>query len=318
MNDLEQHTDIFSLIRVRMSGLSKGHKRIAEYILANYEKCAFLTAAKLGEVVGVSESTAVRFPAALGFSGYPEFQKALEDILQEKIHSFDRIDVLNSHMTTNMVVNNVMSMDARKIEHTLKSFDTASFDMAVEDIMAAESVYIIGARSCEPLAEFFGYYLRLVKKNVQVVKTGNTNELFEQMMYIGEGDVAIGISFPRYSMRTLKAMEFANNRNAKVITLTDSVHSPMNLYSSCNLIAKSDMASIVDSLVAPLSVINALIVALCMRKQSEVAETLEALEDIWNEYQVYESDEINYIDDHMKMRYGKVDNVDREDSGIEK
>ena len=182
MNDLEQHTDILSLIRVRMSGLSKGHKRIAEYILANYEKCAFLTAAKLGEVVGVSESTAVRFPAALGFSGYPEFQKALEDILQEKIHSFDRIDVLNSHMTTNMVVNNVMSMDARKIEHTLKSFDTASFDMAVEDIMAAESVYIIGARSCEPLAEFFGYYLRLVKKNVQVVKTGNTNELFEQMV----------------------------------------------------------------------------------------------------------------------------------------
>ena len=181
MNDLEQHADILSLIRVRMSELSKGHKRIAEYILANYEKCAFLTAAKLGEVVGVSESTAVRFPAALGFSGYPEFQKALEDILQEKIHSFDRIDVLNSHMTTNMVVNNVMSMDARKIENTLKSFDTASFDMAVEDIMAAESVYIIGARSCEPLAEFFGYYLRLVKKNVQVVKTGNTNELFEQM-----------------------------------------------------------------------------------------------------------------------------------------
>lgn len=262
MNDLEQHTDILSLIRVRMSGLSKGHKRIAEYILANYEKCAFLTAAKLGEVVGVSESTAVRFPAALGFSGYPEFQKALEDILQEKIHSFDRIDVLNSHMTTNMVVNNVMSMDARKIEHTLKSFDTASFDMAVEDIMAAESVYIIGARSCEPLAEFFGYYLRLVKKNVQVVKTGNTNELFEQMMYIGEGDVAIGISFPRYSMRTLKAMEFANNRKARVIAITDSVHSPMNMYSSCNLFARSDMASIVDSLVAPMSLINALIVSI--------------------------------------------------------
>ncbi len=213
-------------------------------------------------------------------------------------------------MTTNMVVNNVMSMDARKIEHTLKSFDTASFDMAVEDIMAAESVYIIGARSCEPLAEFFGYYLRLVKKNVQVVKTGNTNELFEQMMYIGEGDVAIGISFPRYSMRTLKAMEFANNRNAKVITLTDSVHSPMNLYSSCNLIARSDMASIVDSLVAPLSVINALIVALCMKKQGEVAKTLETLEDIWNEYQVYENDEINYIDDKIKMRYAKLGDAD--------
>ena len=293
MNDLEQHTDILSLIRVRMSGLSKGHKRIAEYILANYEKCAFLTAAKLGEVVGVSESTAVRFPAALGFSGYPEFQKALEDILQEKIHSFDRIDVVNSHMTTNMVVNNVMSMDARKIEHTLKSFDTASFDMAVEDIMAAESVYIIGARSCEPLAEFFGYYLRLVKKNVQVVKTGNTNELFEQMVYIGEGDVAIGISFPRYSMRTLKAMEFANNRKARVIAITDSVHSPMNMYSSCNLFARSDMASIVDSLVAPLSVVNALVVALCMKRQKEVVSTLETLEEIWGEYEVYSRDELD-------------------------
>ena len=301
MNDLEQHTDILSLIRVRMSGLSKGHKRIAEYILANYEKCAFLTAAKLGEVVGVSESTAVRFPAALGFSGYPEFQKALEDILQEKIHSFDRIDVLNSHMTTNMVVNNVMSMDARKIEHTLKSFDTASFDMAVEDIMAAESVYIIGARSCEPLAEFFGYYLRLVKKNVQVVKTGNTNELFEQMMYIGEGDVAIGISFPRYSMRTLKAMEFANNRKARVIAITDSVHSPMNMYSSCNLFARSDMASIVDSLVAPLSVINALVVALGMKKQKEVITTLETLEQIWDEYQVYSKDELNMVDDRVEL-----------------
>ena len=301
MNDLEQHTDILSLIRVRMSGLSKGHKRIAEYILANYEKCAFLTAAKLGEVVGVSESTAVRFPAALGFSGYPEFQKALEDILQEKIHSFDRIDVLNSHMTTNMVVNNVMSMDARKIEHTLKSFDTASFDMAVEDIMAAESVYIIGARSCEPLAEFFGYYLRLVKKNVQVVKTGNTNELFEQMMYIGKGDVAIGISFPRYSMRTLKAMEFANNRQARVIAITDSIHSPMNMYSSCNLFARSDMASIVDSLVAPLSVINALVVALCMKKQKEVITTLETLEQIWDEYQVYSKDELNMVDDRVEL-----------------
>ena len=154
--------------------------------------------------------------------------------------------------------------------------------------------------------------------DVRLLSTNSSSELFEQMVRINKDDVIIGISFPRYSMRTLKAMEFANNRSAKVITITDSVHSPMNLYSSCNLIAKSDMASIVDSLVAPLSVINALIVALCMRKQSEVAETLETLEDIWDEYQVYESDEINYIDDHMKMRYGKIEKVDREDSGKEK
>lgn len=253
MNDLEQHTDVLSLIRVRMSGLSKGHKRIAEYILANYEKCAFLTAAKLGEVVGVSESTAVRFPAALGFSGYPEFQKALEDILQEKIHSFDRIDVLNSHMTTNMVVNNVMSMDARKIEHTLKSFDTASFDMAVEDIMAAESVYIIG----------------------------------------------IGISFPRYSMRTLKAMEFANNRKARVIAITDSVHSPMNMYSSCNLFARSDMASIVDSLVAPMSLINALIVSICLKNSEQVVENIEKINTFVDNFEYSGNDEINMLDENV-------------------
>ncbi len=154
------------------------------------------------------------------------------------------------------------------------------------------------------------FYFNLMFENVTLLQTNNSSELFEQMVRISKDDVIIGISFPRYSMRTLKAMEFANNRNAKVITLTDSVHSPMNLYSSCNLIARSDMASIVDSLVAPLSVINALIVALCMKKQGEVAKTLETLEDIWNEYQVYENDEINYIDDKIKMRYAKLGDAD--------
>ncbi len=299
MNDLEQQADILSVIRAGIPGLSKGHKRIAEYILANYEKCAFLTAAKLGEAVGVSESTVVRFPAALGFSGYPEFQRALEDILQEKIHSFERIDVLNSQMPTNMVMNNVMSMDAGKIEYTLKTLDTEAFDMAVEDIMAAESVYIIGARSCEPLAEFLGYYLRMIKKNVQVVKTGNANELFEQMMYIGRGDVAIGISFPRYSMRTLKAMEFANNRQARVISITDSIHSPMNMYSSCNLFARSDMASIVDSLVAPMSLINAMIVSLCLRNSEQVVENIEKINTFIDNFEYSGNDEINMLDENV-------------------
>lgn len=299
MNNLEQHVDILSVIRAGIPGLSKGHKRIAEYILANYEKCAFLTAAKLGEAVGVSESTVVRFPAALGFSGYPEFQRALEDILQEKIHSFERIDVLNSRMPTNMVVNNVMSMDAGKIEYTLKTLDTEAFDMAVEDIMAADSVYIIGARSCEPLAEFLGYYLRMIKKNVQVVKTGNANELFEQMMYIGRGDVAIGISFPRYSMRTLKAMEFANNRQARVISITDSIHSPMNMYSSCNLFARSDMASIVDSLVAPMSLINAMIVSLCLKNSEQVVENIEKINTFVDNFEYSGNDEINMLDENV-------------------
>ena len=164
----------------------------------------------------------------------------------------------------------------------------------------------MGIRSCAPLAGFLAFYLNMMFDDGRLLSTNSSSELFEQMVRISKDDVIIGISFPRYSMRTLKAMEFANNRSAKVITITDSVHSPMNLYSSCNLIAKSDMASIVDSLVAPLSVINALIVALCMKKQGEVVNTLEMLEDIWDEYQVYENDEINYIDDSMKMRYARL------------
>ena len=188
----------------------------------------------------------------------------------------------------------------------MSGIDQKSFELAIDTILSAKRIYVVGIRSCAPLASFLCFYLNLVCENVTAVNTNSSSEIFEQMVRIGKDDVIIGISFPRYSMRTLKAMEFANNRNAKVITLTDSVHSPMNLYSSCNLIADSDMASIVDSLVAPLSVINALIGALCMKNRKKVAKTLEMLEDIWDEYQVYESDEINYIDDSIKMRYGKI------------
>ena len=253
-----------------------------------------------------------------GYRGYPEFQKALEELVRNKLNSIQRMEVTYGRISQSKILDTVLQSDAEKIKSTLEQIDQNAFESALDIILNAKHIYIVGIRSCAPLASFMSFYFNLMFDNVHLLHTSSSSELFEQMVRISEEDVIIGISFPRYSMRTLKAMEFANNRNAKVITLTDSVHSPMNLYSSCNLIAKSDMASIVDSLVAPLSVINALIVALCMRKQSEVAETLEALEDIWNEYQVYESDEINYIDDHMKMRYGKVDNVDREDSGIEK
>ncbi|MCI6996372.1 MAG: SIS domain-containing protein, partial [Eubacterium sp.] len=162
-------------------------------------------------------------------------------------------------------------------------------------------IYIVGIRSCAPLASFLGFYLNLILDDVRLVQTNSASEIFEQMIRINEKDVIIGISFPRYSMRTLKAIEFANNRNAKVITITDSVHSPINLYSSCNLIAKSDMASIVDSLVAPLSVVNALVVALCMKRQSEVVNTLESMEKIWDEYQVYSSDEMNHVESSVSV-----------------
>ena len=315
---MNNSNELINRINEKYSSMSKGQKLLSTYITDNYDKAVFLTAEKLGKVVGVIESTVVRFATHLGYRGYPEFQKALEELVRNKLNSIQRMEVTYGRISQSKILDTVLQSDAEKIKSTLEQIDQNAFESALDIILNAKHIYIVGIRSCAPLASFMSFYFNLMFDNVHLLHTSSSSELFEQMVRISEEDVIIGISFPRYSMRTLKAMEFANNRNAKVITLTDSVHSPMNLYSSCNLIAKSDMASIVDSLVAPLSVINALIVALCMRKQSEVAETLEALEDIWNEYQVYESDEINYIDDHMKMRYGKVDNVDREDSGIEK
>ena len=298
--------DLSNRINESYSRLSKGQKLLATYITDNYDKAVFLTAARLGEVVGVSESTVVRFATHLGYKGYPEFQNALEELVRNKLNSIQRMEVTYGRISQSKILESVLHSDADKINTTLEKIDQEAFEIAVNTILNAKHIYIIGIRSCAPLASFMAFYFNLMFDNVHLPQTSSSSEIFEQMVRIGKDDVIIGISFPRYSMRTLKAMEFANNRNAKVITLTDSVHSPMNLYSSCNLIADSDMASIVDSLVAPLSVINALIVALCMKNRKKVAKTLEMLEDIWDEYQVYESDEINYIDDSIKMRYGKI------------
>ena len=302
--------DLTSRINECYGTLSKGQKILATYITDNYDKAVFLTAAKMGQVVGVSESTVVRFATHLGYKGYPEFQKALEEMVRNKLNSIQRMEVTYGRISQSHILETVLQSDQEKIKDTLEHIDEHAFELAVDTIIKAKHIYIVGIRSCAPLAAFMAFYFNLMFENVTLLQTNNSSELFEQMVRISKDDVIIGISFPRYSMRTLKAMEFANNRNAKVITLTDSVHSPMNLYSSCNLIARSDMASIVDSLVAPLSVINALIVALCMKKQGEVAKTLETLEDIWNEYQVYENDEINYIDDKIKMRYAKLGDAD--------
>lgn len=282
--------------------LSKGQKRIVAYLEAHYDKAAFLTAAKLGDAVGVSESTVVRFAISLGYTGYPQFQQALEEYVRHKLNSIQRIEITSDIMQENGVLASVLLADAEKIRTTMDTIDRKAFEQAVDTILEAKTIYIVGIRSCAPLASFLGFYLNLIFPDVRVLMTSNSSELFEQMIHIGQEDVIIGISFPRYSMRTLKALEFANNRNARVITLTDSKNSPMNLYSSCNLLARSDMASIVDSLVAPLSVINALIVSLCMKKQQNVIETLENLEEIWDEYQVYNNDEIDVPDDHMQMK----------------
>ena len=269
---------LLSKMNVQYQNFSKGQKKLAAYIKENYDKAAFLTAAKLGETVGVSESTVVRFATHLGYKGYPEFQRELEELVRNKLNSIQRMEVTYGKVPQSEILDTVLHSDIDKIKMTLEAVDHEAFNLAVETILEAKNIYVVGIRSCAPLAEFLAFYLNLIFDGVRLLNTNSASELFEQMIRIGEKDVIIGISFPRYSMRTLKALEFANNRNAKVITLTDSIHSPMNLYSSCNLIARSDMASIVDSLVAPLSVINALVVALSMRKQKTVVATLEALE----------------------------------------
>lgn len=304
-------------IEERYSKMSKGQKRLADYVRKNYDKAVFLTAAKLGETVGVSESTVVRFAIQLGYKGYPGFQKALEELVRTKLNSIQRMEVTYGRISQSEILETVLHSDIEKIKQTLDVIDHKAFNLAIDTILNARKIYVIGIRSCAPLASFFSFYLNLVCDNITPVTTNSSSEIFEQLIRISEEDVIVGISFPRYSMRTLKALEFASNRKAKVITLTDSIHSPMNLYSSCNLIARSDMASIVDSLVAPLSVINSLIVALCMKKQKEVVSTLETLEDIWGEYQVYSGDELNPVSTSLPMEESE-DTSGKEPSDKEK
>ena len=289
--------DIITRINERFAAMSKSHKAIAAFITDHYDQAVFMTAAKLGEELGISESTVVRFAAGLGYEGYPEFQQALAEWVQSKLGKVQKMNVKYGKSTQSEILSAVLSSDIEKIQDTMQNLDPVAFEAAVDSILEAETIYIVGIRSCEPLADFLSFYLNMIRGNVQLLRTTSVSEMFEQMIRIGENDVMIGISFPRYSMRTLKAMEFANDRNAKVITITDSIHSPMNLYSSCNLLARSDMVSIVDSLVAPLSVINALVVALCLKRSDEVKKNLDLLEDAWNNYQVYLNDEINFIGD---------------------
>ena len=299
----QQEFDIITRMNEKYIKMSKGHKAIAAYISDHYDQAAFMTAAKLGETVGVSESTVVRFAMHLGYEGYPEFQNALAEWVKNKLNSVQKMGAKYGKSTQSEILTSVLSADIEKIQDTIVNLDPAAFEAAVDIILRAQTIYLIGVRSCEPLADFLHFYLNMIRGNVVLVKTTSVSEMFEQMIRVGEKDAVIGISFPRYSMRTLKAMEFANDRNAKVITITDSIHSPMNLYSSCNLLARSDMVSIVDSLVAPLSVINALVVALCLRRPDDVKRNLETLEDVWNNYQVYLNDEINFIDEEPILNY---------------
>lgn len=280
--------DLLKDIQDRYNEFSKGQKLIADYIINHYDKAAFMTASKLGEEVGVSESTAVRFATKLGFAGYPELQKILQDLIKSKLTSVQRIAVSSSRISPHNVLKSVLQSDMDKIKNTLDHIDQNEFNTIVQCILEARKIYILGVRSSASLASFMGFYFNLIFDNVRLVHTTSVSEMFEQIVRATSGDVVIGVSFPRYSKRTIKAMEFAKSKGCTVIAITDSKKSPVALNADYSLIAKSDMASFVDSLVAPLSVINALIVAIGNKKEHEVYQIFERLEKIWDEYHVYE------------------------------
>ena len=281
-------TDILTYIQENMPTFSKGQKLIANYILQSYDKAAFMTASKLGKTVNVSESTVVRFAAELGFDGYPSMQKTLQEMIRNKLTSIQRVAVSNERIGNQDIMTMVMQSDIEKIRLTLDETDRASFNKAVMDITQAKKIYILGVRSASVLADFISFYFRFMIDNVVSVDTTSISEVFEQIFHISSEDVFIGLSFPRYSKRTIKAMQFAKDRGAKVIAITDSIVSPLTKIADVSLLAKSDMASFVDSLVAPLSLVNALIVAVSREKSTQLQMSLNDLEQIWEEYEVYE------------------------------
>ncbi len=283
--------DILSVIQSQRPGFSKGQKRIADYILTSYDKAAFMTASKLGKTTNVSESTVVRFAAELGYDGYPAMQKALREMIRNKLTAMQRIEVSNDRMGSEDILPMVMHADAENIRLTMEEVDKPSFDCAVNALLEARKIYIMGVRSAFALSSFLGFYFNMMFENVVVAHTNSSSELFEQILRIGEGDVIVGISFPRYSKRTVKAMGYAKARGATAIAITDSEVSPLAATADHVLLAKSDMASFVDSLVAPLSLVNALIVAVSRKKGAELADTFGKLEKIWDEYEVYEKSE---------------------------
>ncbi len=278
--------DVLHIIRENMPGFSKGQKRIAGYILSDYDKAAFMTASKLGGLVGVSESTVVRFAAMLGYEGYPAMQKALQEIVRSKLTSIQRIQASNELFGADVVAS-VLQRDMDKIRSAIEEVDRGAFDAVVERLMGARHIYILGVRSSSFLAGYLNFYLHLIFDNVTLVTSNSAGDILESILRIGPGDVLIGISFPRYSQSTVKGVQFAHDRGADVVAITDSALSPLYPMAAVSLMASSDMISFVDSLVAPFSLLNALIVAAGHRKNADIAQTFDRLESIWDEYSVF-------------------------------
>lgn len=279
--------DISERIKAVYSTLSKGQKKIANAVLNDYDKVAYLTAAKLGDMVGVSESTVVRFADELGFEGYSQFQLAVQELVRIKLTPNQRIEITKQRIGRGDVIDKAMESDISKIKYTLEHLDRRSFSEAVDAILEAKNIYITGARSSEPLARLLSYNLSLIFDNVKLVVPTSSAEVFEQMYSVGEEDVVIAFSFPRYSSKMINGIRFARRNNAKVIVFTDSNVSPIAEFANCVLIAQSDMASFMDSLVAPLSIINAIVIEITHRREREITERFDALEKLWDEYEVY-------------------------------
>lgn len=281
---------ILKKIEQGFDGFSKGQKSIANYITAHYEKAAYMTAAKLGALADVSESTVVRFACQLGFDGYPEFQRALRELVRTNLTSFQRVEVSDSIIGDKDILTQVVLSDAEKLRNTLDTIDRAAFENAVDKIIGAKRIYILGVRSSATLAGFLHYNLQMAFDNLTLVQTTSGSEMLEQIMRIDKDDVMIAISFPRYSKRIINAVEFAKDKSADVIALTDSNASPIAQSADQVLTASSDMASFVDSLVAPMSIINAIAVSVAKKKKEELTVRLKTLEEIWDEYDVYDKE----------------------------
>ena len=281
-------TDVLSAIHDRLRTFSKGQKLIAGFILQSYDKAAFMTASKLGKTVGVSESTVVRFAVELGFDGYPSMQKTLQEIVRNKLTSVQRIEAANDRIGNQDVVSTVLQADIDTLRRTSETLDRREMDASVDAILAARHIYIVGVRSSAAIASFLNFYFRNIFDNVSLVPSTATSEMFEQLLRVGREDVVIGISLPRYSSRTIKAMQYAHDCGATILSITDKPAAPAGKIADHVLVAKSDMVSIVDSLVAPMSVVNALIVAVSRKREEEVSKTFKDLERLWDEYDVYE------------------------------
>ena len=279
--------DISEVIKASYPSFSKGQKKIADAILNDYDKAAYMTAARLGGFVGVSESTVVRFANELGFDGYSEFQRAIQELVRTKLTPNQRIEITKTRLGTSDVLASVMESDINKIRYTLEKINRETFNTAVNSILAAKTIYVMGARSTEAVALLLEYNLSLIFDNVKFVQPTSTAEVFEQMFSIGKEDVLIAFSFPRYSSKMVNAVKYAKSMGATIVVFTDSDISPLAEHASCLITAQSDMASFMDSFVAPISIINAIIVEITNRREKEITERFDRLEKVWDEYKVY-------------------------------